>query len=68
MNNEIRYNNFEILLVVFMPNVTTNPTITYTNHLYPSRNVSFFIFLYAHFEVTLETVLGGISNDFLHSL
>ena len=51
-----------------MPNVTTNPTITYTNHLYPSRNVSFFIFLYAHFEVTLETVLGGISNDLLHSL
>ena len=25
------YNNFEISLVVFMPNVTTNHAITYTN-------------------------------------
>ena len=29
---EIAYNNFEISLVVFMPNTTTNQTITYTNH------------------------------------
>ena len=28
---EITYNNFEILLVVFMPNITTNHAITYTN-------------------------------------
>ena len=28
---EIIYNNFEISLVVFMPNVTTNHVITYTN-------------------------------------
>ena len=25
------YNNFEISLVVFMPNITTNYAITYTN-------------------------------------
>ena len=25
------YNNFEISLVVFMPNITTNNAITYTN-------------------------------------
>ena len=25
------YNNFEISLVVFMPNITTNHAITYTN-------------------------------------
>ena len=25
------YNNFEITLVVFMPNITTNHAITYTN-------------------------------------
>ena len=25
------YNNFEISLVVFMPNITTNDAITYTN-------------------------------------
>ena len=28
---EITYNNFEISLMVFMPNVTTNHAITYTN-------------------------------------
>ena len=28
---EITYNNFEISLVVFMPNTTTNHAITYTN-------------------------------------
>ena len=27
----ITYNNFEISLVVFMPNITTNHAITYTN-------------------------------------
>ena len=26
-----QYNNFEISLMVFMPNVTTNHAITYTN-------------------------------------
>ena len=30
---EITYNNFEISLVVFMPNITTNHAITYTNSL-----------------------------------
>ena len=25
------YNNFEILLVLFQPNITTNHAITYTN-------------------------------------
>ena len=28
---EITYNNFEISLVVFMQNITTNHAITYTN-------------------------------------
>ena len=28
---EITYNNFEISLVEFMPNITTNHAITYTN-------------------------------------
>ena len=31
MAREIMYNNFEISLVVFMPNITTNHAITYTN-------------------------------------
>ena len=30
MAREITYNNFEISLVVFMPNITTNHAITYT--------------------------------------
>ena len=30
---EITYNNFEISLVVFMPNITTNHAIAYTNFL-----------------------------------
>ena len=29
--HEITYNNFKISLVVFMPNITTNHAITYTN-------------------------------------
>ena len=31
MAREITYNNFEISPVVFMPNITTNRAITYTN-------------------------------------
>ena len=30
---EITYNNFEISLVVFMPNITANHAITYTNNI-----------------------------------
>ena len=32
MAREITYNYFEISLVVFMPNITTNHPITYTNN------------------------------------
>ena len=38
MAREITYNNFEISLVVFMPNITTNHAITYTNRLLNSQN------------------------------
>ena len=30
MAHEITYNNFEISLMVFIPNITTNRAITYT--------------------------------------
>ena len=33
---EITYNNFEISLVVFMPIITTNHAITYTNSTFVS--------------------------------
>ena len=39
---EITYNNFEISLMVFMPNITTNHAITYTNLiiiLFPPKTV-----------------------------
>ena len=39
---EIKYNHFEISLVAFMPNITTNHAITYTNLLL--RNDIFFPF------------------------
>ena len=38
---EITYNNFEISLVEFMPNITTNHAITYTN--YKKRNGTGFL-------------------------
>ena len=37
---EITYNSFEISLVVFMPNITTNHTITYTNINFSEIHVS----------------------------
>ena len=37
---EITYNSFEISLVVFMPNTTTNQTITYTNINFSEIHVS----------------------------
>ena len=42
MAREITYNHFEISLVVFLPNITTNHAITYTNLLL--RNDIFFPF------------------------
>ena len=48
MAREITYNNFEISLVVFMPNITTNHVITYTNliiktcmRMFKAQNFSF---------------------------
>ena len=34
---EITYNNLEISLVVFMPNIATNHAITYTNQMVTSE-------------------------------
>ena len=46
MAREITYNNFEISLVVFMPNITTNHSITYINdnnlHLYSTNVIKIF--------------------------
>ena len=36
---EITYNNFEISLVVFMPNIATNHAITYTNKIQDDDHV-----------------------------
>ena len=40
MSREITYKNFEISLVVFMPNINTNHAITYTN---TTKNKQIFI-------------------------
>ena len=40
---EITYNNFEISLVVFMPNITTNHAITYTNTVVLKINIFLFV-------------------------
>ena len=41
---EITYNNFETSLVVFMPNITTNHAISYTNFIFSARvTVSLFL-------------------------
>ena len=46
MAREITYNNFEISLVIFMPNITTNHAITYTNWTLPSPiAIIYFIYL-----------------------
>ena len=37
--SQIMHNNFEISLVVFMPNITTNHAITYTNPRYIVSNL-----------------------------
>ena len=39
MAREISYNNFEISLVVFLPNITTNHAITYTNKVVLINNI-----------------------------
>ena len=38
MAHEITYNNFEISIVVFIPNITINHAITYTNFVYYQIN------------------------------
>ena len=41
ISREITYNTFEISLVVFMPNITTNHAITYTNFMVNVLYLSF---------------------------
>ena len=44
--SEITYNNFEILLVVYLPNITTNHGITYTNstaNIMPTFIISLYV-------------------------
>ena len=41
MARQITYNNFEISLVIFMPNITTNHAITCTNNSCPLLQVIF---------------------------
>ena len=59
---EITYNNFEISLVVFMPNMTTNHAITYTNFLHPLR---VFLRIFCDFaEFHPHSAFGRFIRDF----
>ena len=49
MAREITYNNFKISLVVFMPNITTNHAIAYTNSEKESETNDFGFGLYLVF-------------------
>ena len=67
MAREITYNNFEISLLVFMPNITANHAITYTNPVTcgmvsPADVMSFSQKVYIeavepHFQPRLQTFL-----------
>ena len=59
MTREIMYNNFEISLVVFMPNITTNHAITYTN-----TTVDIFCLFYFHVEELSNFRIPRISARF----
>ena len=53
---EITYNNFEISLEVFLPNVTTNHAITYTNEVMSLLNM---ILIYGYDENLQLNLLSG---------
>ena len=55
MAREIMYNNFEISLVIFMPNITTNNAIIYTNSSYK-------------FSTSTIGFYSGIKNFYTHLL
>ena len=52
----IAYNNFEISLVVFMPNITTNHAITY-----PNSPMSAFPYIYNFKNNNKQTKNGSVS-------
>ena len=56
--HEITYNNFEISLVVFMPNITTNHAITYTNLLMNLDHINVIVFVWFWFWFCLSADLG----------
>ena len=64
MAREITHNNFEISLVVFMPNITTNHAITYTNTDTPlirtlSMAPSVFNGVWLHVNMNMSNFVSG---------
>ena len=62
---QIMWNNFEISLVVFMPNITTNQAITYTNFSfkrlqprYLSFGLSYQLTVLSKFRINVPTNIG----------
>ena len=60
--SQITYNNFEISLVVFMPNITTNHAITYTNTERQSACIL------AEDKLTKKFLASGCNNHSLNEL
>ena len=58
---EITYNNFETSLVVFMPNITTNPAITYT---YSDLTCARLLAVFKSLEVICIALTSAISETF----
>ena len=56
--SEIAYNNFETSLVVFMPNITTNHAITYTNF-----DIKLQVFEIPNYEISVIGVKILIMNN-----
>ena len=59
MAREITYTNFDLSLVVFMPNSTTNHAITYTNRVYMGDALSV-SFIVSCFTTITEHTYGNV--------
>ena len=67
---EITHNNFELSLVVFMPNITTNHAISCTNHFsilvilwpitWPYTAITFFLIAFSNYNVVLILSLKNV--------
>ena len=66
MAREITYNNFKTSLALFMPNITTNHAITYTNttrDISKLSEISLAVIVYNNFEILLVVFMPNITAN-----